>query len=182
MLTKAIGTGLLATAVKRSERAAVGPGGELSAAYAAAVASMVRLNAEASRVALAVGARAATDVTGFGLLGHLHKLALASGLSAELDVAAVPRLPGAEQLLAAGFVPGGTGRNLAFVREYLDVAPAGPAPPLDLLADPQTSGGLLFACPADRAAEAVAELRASGHDAAVIGGLMRGTAGRLHLR
>jgi selenide,water dikinase len=182
VLTKAIGTGLLATAVKRSPRAAVEAGGELEAAYAAAVSSMIRLNAEASRVALATGARAATDVTGFGLLGHLHKLALASGVAAELDVAAVPRLPGAEELLAGGFVPGGTGRNLAFVREHLLVGPDGPKPPLDLLADPQTSGGLLFACRADRADEAVAELRSSGHPATRVGGLVPGTPGRIHLR
>jgi selenide,water dikinase len=159
----------------------VGPGGALERTYLAAVASMVRLNAEGARVALAAGARAATDVTGFGLLGHLHKLALASGVAAELDGRAVPRLPGVGELLAAGFVPGGTGRNLAFVESHLERRTADADVPLELLADPQTSGGLLFACPAERADDAVAELRASGHDAARVGSLVAGEPGRLHL-
>src|SRR4051794_29418755 len=103
VLTKALGTGLVATAVKRSEPAALGPGGSLEEAYGAAIASMTTLNAEAARVAIAASASAATDVTGFGLLGHLHKLALASGVEVRIHVDAVPRLPGVEALLAAGY-------------------------------------------------------------------------------
>jgi selenide,water dikinase len=152
---------------------------------------MTTLNADAARVALAVGATSATDVTGFGLLGHLHKLALASGVEAEIDVAAVPRLPGTDELLAAGHVPGGTARNQAFVRAFLDPAVAraldapdeeGWSKALTLLADPQTSGGLLFACAPDRAEDAVAELRGGGHPAAVVGRLRAGPAGKLSLR
>jgi selenide,water dikinase len=191
VLTKALGTGLVSTAVKRSEPAALTPDGWLQPAYQAAVASMTTLNADAARVALAAGATVATDVTGFGLLGHLHKLALASGLEAEIDVDAVPLLPGVDALLAAGHVPGGTGRNQEFVRTFLDpgVARALDAPheqdwsrALMLLADPQTSGGLLFGCAPERAGDAVAELRAAGHPAAVIGRLVSGEAGRLSLR
>ena len=157
---------------------------------------------------MAASASAATDVTGFGLLGHLHKLALASGVEARIHVEAVPRLPGVEELLAAGHVPGGTGRNQAFVRPFLDpsvaraldrppgrLPPSGAAGPLTpattdeagwsavlaLLADPQTSGGLLFACPPERAADAVAELHAGDHPAAVVGELVAGTPGRLSL-
>src|SRR5690349_335686 len=120
VLTKALGTGLVATAVKRSDPSALEPGGPLAPSYAAAIASMTTLNADAARVAVAASASAATDVTGFGLLGHLHKLALASGVEARVRVDAVPRLPGVEALLAAGQVPGGTGRNQAFVRPFLD--------------------------------------------------------------
>jgi selenide,water dikinase len=78
-------------------------------------------------------------------------------------------------------VPGGTGRNLAFVEGHVEGRTGDADAPLELLADPQTSGGLLFACPAERADEAVAELRASGHDAARVGTLVSGEPGRLHL-
>jgi selenide,water dikinase len=176
VLTKAIGTGLLATAVKRSPATAIAPGGRLASPYRAAVASMTRLNDEACRVALEVGSRAATDVTGFGLLGHLHKLLAASGLSADLHESAIPLLDGALDLLAEGQVPGGTARNLSYVEPFLEVH--GPVR-LELLADPQTSGGLLFTCAEGRAGEAVGELRASGHAASVIGVTRSGPAGQI---
>ena len=86
----------------------------------------------------------ATDVTGFGLLGHLHKLARASGVTAEVDAAAVPYLEGARQSLAAGYVSGGTRRNLDWVRPHADLSAVGEDEAL-LLADAQTSGGLLVA-------------------------------------
>ncbi len=108
-----------------------------------AVAQMTTLNREPSRAALAAGVRCATDVTGFGLLGHLHKLARASGVSAVLDAAAVPYLDGARDSLAAGFVPGGSRRNLQWVRPH--VASEVDEAELLLLADAQTSGGLLIA-------------------------------------
>jgi selenide,water dikinase len=102
---------------------------------------MVTLNAEACRAALASGVRAATDVTGFGLLGHLFKMARASGVSAVVDAAAVPYLDGAREALRDGFVSGGTRRNLDWVRPHL-AATVG-EDELLLLADAQTSGGLL---------------------------------------
>ncbi len=109
-----------------------------------AVAVMTTLNAEASRAALAAGVECATDVTGFGLLGHLHKLARASGVTAVIDSAAVPYLEGAREALAAGCVSGGTRRNLEWVAPHVDLSAVGEDDAL-LLADAQTSGGLLIA-------------------------------------
>lgn len=109
-----------------------------------AVEAMVTLNREASRAALAAGARCATDVTGFGLLGHLHKLARASGVTAVVDTAAVPYLEGAREAVRDGFVSGGTRRNLEWVAPFTDFGSSDAHTRL-LLADAQTSGGLLVA-------------------------------------
>jgi selenide,water dikinase len=106
-----------------------------------AIETMTALNAGASRAALAAGVEAATDVTGFGLLGHLFKLVRASGVGAVVDASAVPYLDGAREALAAGYVSGGTRRNLDWVRPHLDAAVD--EDELLLLADAQTSGGLL---------------------------------------
>ena len=116
ILTKAIGTGVVATALKR--------GAAPAEAVEAAVASMTLLNAGASQAALAAGVRAATDVTGFGLLGHLHRMLAASGVAARLWAASVPLLPGAAELAAAGFVSGGTRANTERMRGFavLDAA------------------------------------------------------------
>ncbi len=160
VLTKPLGVGVVATAVKRGEAA--------DDVVAAAVAAMRRSTAAAAAAALAAGATGATDVTGFGLLGHLRRMAEASRVDAVVDSAAVPLLPGARDLAAAGIVPGGTQRNLAWVRDRLD-AGAVDATTVALLADPQTSGGLLFGAAPDAAADAVESLRASGHVAAVVG-------------
>ncbi len=129
-LTKPLGVGVLNNRAKAT--------GETSAE---AVESMTTLNAGAARAALDAGVRAATDVTGFGLLGHLFKMCRASGVTARVDAAAVPYLPGAREALAAGHVPGGSRRNLEWVRPHLtsDVD----EDELLLLADAQTSGGLL---------------------------------------
>jgi selenide,water dikinase len=108
-----------------------------------AVDVMTTLNRDAAYAAVATGARCATDVTGFGLLGHLFKLARASGVTAVVDSAAVPYLAGARDALAAGFVPGGSRRNLDWVRPHLDAFVGDDE--LLLLADAQTSGGLLVA-------------------------------------
>jgi selenide,water dikinase len=132
-LTKPLGIGVLNSRHKAT--------GEV---FPAAVAAMTELNRAASEAALAAGAVCATDVTGFGLLGHLHKLARASGVTARIDAAAVPYLDGARTALAAGFVSGGTRRNLDWVRPYADIAGM-PEDELLLLADAQTSGGLLVA-------------------------------------
>jgi len=131
-LTKPLGIGVLNSRHKAT--------GEVSVA---AIEAMTTLNADASRAALAAGARCATDVTGFGLLGHLYKLARASGVSAVVDAAAVPYLDGARAALGAGYISGGTRRNLDWVRPHLhsDVS----EDELLLLADAQTSGGLLVA-------------------------------------
>ncbi|BCJ41068.1 selenide, water dikinase [Actinoplanes ianthinogenes] len=132
-LTKPLGIGVLNSRHKQT--------GEV---FPQAVATMTELNRAASTAALAAGARGATDVTGFGLLGHLHKLARASGVTARVDAAAVPYLDGARQALADGYVSGGTRRNLDWVRPHLDTG-ALTEDELLLLADAQTSGGLLIA-------------------------------------
>jgi selenide,water dikinase len=106
-----------------------------------AIASMTALNRDASEAALAAGATAATDVTGFGLLGHLFKMMRASGTTAVVDAAAVPYLDGAREALRDGYVSGGTRRNLDWVRPHLSSAVS--EDELLLLADAQTSGGLL---------------------------------------
>nr|WP_148572322.1 selenide, water dikinase SelD [Nocardioides caldifontis] len=131
-LTKPLGLGILNNRHKAT--------GEL---FEEAVATMTALNKEASEAAVAAGHRCATDVTGFGLLGHLHKLARASGVTAVVDAAAVPYVDGARQSLADGFVPGGSRRNLDWVRPHL--ASSLDEDELLLLADAQTSGGLLVA-------------------------------------
>jgi selenide,water dikinase len=132
-LTKPLGTGVLNSWHKAT--------GEVSAA---AIEVMTTLNADASRLALAAGITCATDVTGFGLLGHLYKLARASGVTAVVDHAAVPLIEGARAALQAGYVPGGSRRNLDWVAPHADFG-AVPADDLMLLADAQTSGGLLLA-------------------------------------
>ncbi|MFI7579863.1 selenide, water dikinase SelD [Kocuria kalidii] len=131
-LTKPIGVGLLNNRHKAT--------GEV---FAEALATMTRLNRDAAEAALAAGARAATDVTGFGLLGHLHKMCRASGVGAVLDRGAVPLVEGAEQALRDGYVSGGTRRNLDWVRPHLRAAAGVVEDDLLLLADAQTSGGLL---------------------------------------
>jgi selenide, water dikinase len=198
VLTKAIGTGIVTTAVKRCEPSATQGDSTLATAYAAAVASMTRLNRDAAEAALAAGATAATDVTGFGLLGHLHRLTSASGVGALVDPDRVPVLPGVRELLAAGYVPGGSQRNAEQAARYLDVEVAGSQGReghtggpgagervLDaervLLADAQTSGGLLFSCAPERAEEAAEGLAAGGHDAAVIGTVVDGAPGTVRV-
>ncbi|RZQ61109.1 selenide, water dikinase SelD [Amycolatopsis suaedae] len=172
VLSKAIGTGVISTAIK-NDGAGAGWAG-------AAVASMTTLNAGACRVARAHGVVAATDVTGFGLLGHLHRMARASGVAAEIDAAAVPALPGALDAVRAGFVPGGTRANTAHLSEFVTVAD-GVAPELAvLLHDAQTSGGLLLAVPGGGDAEAlVGELRSQDLPAAAVGRVVEGAPGRL---
>ena len=129
-LTKPIGSGLLNNRHKAT--------GEV---FEEAVAVMTTLNRDASRAAVAAGVKAATDVTGFGLLGHLYKMARASGVDAVIDHTKVPLIAGALDALNEGFVSGGTRRNLDWVRPHLDSALE--ENDLLLLADAQTSGGLL---------------------------------------
>lgn len=180
VLTKALGTGVIATAVKRLDPAALaGPGGRLAAAYPAAVASMTTLNAAAAAVARRHRLHGATDITGFGLTGHLHKMVLAAGLAAEIDLAALPVLPDVRALIDEGFVPGGTGRNLGFVADHLV---GGSEAERNLAADPQTSGGLLLAVPPAALDAVVADLGAAGQVAAVVGRVVAGPAGRVTLR
>lgn len=131
-LTKPIGVGVLNNRHKQT--------GEV---FSEAIATMTQLNADASRQAVAAGIRAATDVTGFGLLGHLFKMCRASGVGAVIDADAVPRLGGVDESITDGYVSGGTRRNLDWVRAHLTTGDTITEADLLLLADAQTSGGLL---------------------------------------
>lgn len=174
VLTKAIGTGIVMTAAKRSEVGDVVPG------FDEAVVSMLTLNADAARLAIEHGATAATDVTGFGLLGHLHGMASASGVATRIVAGDVPFLPGVFELFDAGAVPGGSERN-AVQSEVYASAMVGTMSRRTriLLADAQTSGGLLIALPADRAGALVAALRGLGAPAARVGLVEEGEAGTI---
>ncbi len=139
ILTKPLGTGILTTALKR--------GLVVEDRLVEAIQSMLTLNLGAMRAALAHGVRAATDVTGYGLLGHLRNLVQGSGVGARIGADQVPIFPGVRELARAGAVPGGTERNLADLGGDVTWAPE--VDPLDrlLLVDAQTSGGLLLAVP-----------------------------------
>ena len=160
VLTKPLGVGVLTTAIK-NERTTVEQAD-------AAVASMVRLNDVASLVALAAGATGCTDVTGFGLLGHLGRMSLESGVAVTIEFTAVPFLPGAVELARDGVMPGGSRRNLAWALEFVDVGTHDEVTQL-LLADAQTSGGLVFGVDPSETAGVLAELATTGHQAAHIG-------------
>jgi selenide, water dikinase len=172
VLTKPLGTGVLTTALKRDLLS--------EADVAPAVTAMTTLNAGAARAMLGVGVHAATDVTGFGLLGHLRTLLEASGAAAELRAAAAPLLPRAREAAEHGAVPGGTERNLAGVADVVHFAAGVDQTTRLLLADAQTSGGLLIAVAAERADALVAALgRERTPAAAVIGRVVSGTPGAI---
>jgi selenide,water dikinase len=176
VLTKPIGLGVIATAVKRDSATP-----EL---VAEAVRVMTTLNASARDAALEVGdaVHAATDVTGFGLLGHLRELLLASGVAGEVDAAAVPVIDGVRQRVAEGVVAGGTQRNHAFVGDTTSWGALPHAEQL-LLADAQTSGGLLIAIAPDRAGDLVDALGRHGAPAAaVVGRCVTGSPGHVAVR
>jgi selenide,water dikinase len=174
VLTKPIGTGIAAQAIKSGTLAADD--------VARVIAQMSELNRSAKDAALACGAHAATDVTGFGLLGHLHNLASASKLAARVSASAVPVLEFARGLARAGKVPGGTRRNLAWVEKAASFAPGTADFEKLILCDAQTSGGLLIAVPPEREAELLADLARRGTAcAATIGELVPGAAGALEI-
>ena len=171
VLTKPLGTGIVATAVKAGKC----PGGLLEAA----VESMARLNRGAAEAAIDVGAHAATDVTGYGLTGHLGIMARASGVAARIDAAEVPLLEGVEDLVEAGFVPGGTRRNRADGADSVTVEGDVSETVQLLLADAQTSGGLLISCPPGRTGELLRALETEGDAARVVGQMTAGPSGRI---
>tara|TARA_A100000164_G_scaffold381571_2_gene433917 strand:- start:24828 stop:25778 length:951 start_codon:yes stop_codon:yes gene_type:complete len=172
ILTKPLGVGVITTAIKAGIA-----GKEI---VGAAVASMTQLNDIASQVAVSAGATGATDVTGFGLLGHLGKMVLTSGADAVIDVGSIAFLPGAKQYAEDGVIPGGTRRNLAWVENQIDAGSYGETDLL-LLVDAQTSGGLVFGVDKAKSGEAYAELREQGVGAMVIGETHAGT-GTIRLR
>lgn len=172
VLTKMLGTGVVATAIKMDLAAPSVTG--------AAVDSMRSTNARAGAAAIRARATGCTDITGFGLLGHLGQMAEASGVDVVLDVASVPVLPGVRELVERKAVAGGTRRNLDWVRPRVELNGVDEATAL-ILADAQTSGGLVFGAEPAPAAAAVAELAAAGVPAARVGEARPGT-GRIILR
>jgi selenide,water dikinase len=174
VLTKPIGLGVISTALKRDSAP--------PALLEAAVALMTTLNQGARDAALEVGVNAATDITGFGLLGHLREMLVASGLAARIDPTRVPVIPGVRDLIAAGMVAGGTVRNHAFVSPDVDWSGLAEEEQL-LLADAQTSGGLLLAVDPARAGALISALQRHGTPAAaVIGHTVEGAPGRIGIR
>jgi selenide,water dikinase len=165
VLTKPIGLGVISTAAKREVAS--------SELVATAVTVMTTLNDMARDAALAVGVHAATDVTGFGLLGHLRELCAASGTGAVVDATAVPVIDGVRELIGEGMVAGGTQRNHAFVADDVDFGDLA-LPEQLLLADAQTSGGLLLSVPEDRAVPLLDACRERGTLAAAAIGVVTG--------
>ncbi len=160
ILTKPLGVGVLTTAIKA--------GATTTDQADAAIASMTRLNDVASRVALDGGATGCTDVTGFGLLGHLGRMAIESKVVVTVEWDAVPFLPGAVDLAIGGIMPGGSKRNLEWGSKILDAGEHDETRQL-LIADAQTSGGLVFGVDPSETAGVLSALADSDHTAAKIG-------------
>jgi selenide,water dikinase len=172
-LTKPLGLGIITTAVKRGEAS--------PEQLALAVETMTSLNATAAEVMVEIGVSAATDVTGFGLLGHLHIAARMAGVAARVDASSIPLLPGTLDLAERGVVPSGTNANHLYVAPSTDWGDLPEAEQL-VLADAQTSGGLLIAVDEGRSEELAAALAASGVEAAEVGLVEGGPAGAMALR
>jgi selenide,water dikinase len=172
ILTKPLGLGIITTAVKRREAT--------PQQLAMAVETMTTLNAGASEAMLEVGVSACTDVTGFGLLGHLHIALAAAGASASVDASAIPLLPGVLELSSAGVVPSGTRSNHAFVASSVDWGQLSEPEQL-VLADAQTSGGLLIAVPHARADRLEEALGRRSVMAAEVGVVEDGPAGAIEI-
>lgn len=162
ILTKPLGTGLINTAIKAglAEEESI----EMVSDY------MARLNNTASEVMLEIGARACTDITGFGLLGHACEMIQGTGKGIIIHGSNIPVFPGAQNFAQMGLVPGGTYRNRDFRIHQVDIDPDVSPYFLDILFDPQTSGGLLIAVPGEKAERMVKRLKERGIDeAAIIG-------------
>jgi len=174
VLTKPIGTGIISTAIKNGKAD--------PEVVAEAIEVMAELNAAAARVVAAIGVHAATDVTGFGLLGHLGGMLAASGVAAIVEHRAVPLIDGARELAEAGVVPGGTGRNLVAAERFTEFGDLDTADQL-ILADAQTNGGLLIAVAASKTLELVEALTAEGaRAAAIVGEVVEDRPGTIGIR
>jgi selenide,water dikinase len=173
ILTKPLGTGVISTAIKHQ----VAP----PESAAAAIDGMLALNRDAADAMATVEVHAATDITGFGLLGHLHSMARASGIAAQVEAASVPLLPGAEMLAEAGEVPGGTRSNERFLASRVRWPANLPAARQTLLCDAQTSGGLLLAVPGNEVDRLLRALTVKGVTGVVIGQLTEGDAGSIQV-
>jgi selenide,water dikinase len=169
VLGKPLGVGVLSAALKKGKLDADG--------YAAMIASTTKLNKPGKALAELPGVHALTDVTGFGLLGHLLELARGAGLAAQLDMANIPLLHGVEQLAREGYFTGASSRNWDAYGKDVTLPANLPAEHHALLTDPQTSGGLLVACDPDSVDDVLALFRREGFDgAAVVGRMAAGAA------
>jgi len=168
VLTKPLGVGVITTAIKADVAS--------PEVAAGAVESMTRLNDVGARLASDAGVTGCTDVTGFGLLGHLGRMAMESNVRVTVDFDAVPFLLGAVDLASEGIMAGGSRRNLAWGREFLDAGAHDELHQL-LIADSQTSGGLVFGVDPGHVSGLLSALTDAGHTAAVIGRTAEGVAG-----
>ncbi len=161
VLSKPLGVGIITTGIKFDTAD--------QATADRAIATMLQPNDVASQVAVRFGATGATDVTGYGMLGHGGQMAEQSGVDLEIWADSVPLIQGVRELAEAGSIPGGTGRNLAWVSDRLTHDDDVDDITITILADAQTSGGLLFGVAADQADEALAALTTENHEAAIVG-------------
>jgi len=173
VLTKPLGLGIITTGIDR--------GLVTDGTIARVIAVMSQLNRAASAAMLAVGVHACTDISGFGLLGHLRELAEASGVGARIHAGQVPVLPEAWDLARQGAIPDGSHNNARFLARFVDWAPGISAEAQAILCDAQTSGGLLIAAPADKGAALLEQLRQVGITGSVIGGIVPGAPGRIQV-
>jgi selenide,water dikinase len=174
VLTKALGTGIVSNATKLDEAP--------PDVVAAAVASMRQLNRDAAQAAAQCAVRCATDITGFGLLGHARNIARASACGVEIDASSLPVLPGVADLVDAGLIPGGSRRNLAFADTWTQWE-AGVSELQRIVAtDAQTSGGLLLAVSPDRCDQLVQQIHDGGGVAERVGRLTGDAAGTVRVR
>ena len=173
VLTKPLGSGVIATALKK--------GAADKDVIANAVQVMTTLNQSAAETMISAGVKAATDITGFGLLGHLRGMMNASATSATLQATSIPILPGARELAEAGHIPGGTHRNLEDLAPDLNFADSIDDTSRTLMVDAQTSGGLLMCVPPDRLTALLTGLKSDNPSASVIGVVVQGQPGTIRI-
>ena len=173
VLTKPLGSGVIATAIKK--------GAADEDVIANAVQVMTTLNQSAAETMVSAGVKAATDITGFGLLGHLRGMMNASATSATLQAASIPILPGARELATAGHIPGGTLRNLEDLAPDLNFADSIDETNRTLMVAAQTSGGLLMCVPQDRLPALLTSLKQDNPSTSVIGEGIRGQPGTIRI-
>jgi selenide,water dikinase len=172
VLTKPLGTGIIATALKGRVAS--------EAALAKITESMTTLNRVASEVMLEIGVNACTDITGFGFLGHVLEMAMASNVGIAITANSVPIFPEAEEYASMGMVPGGTGRNREFASCRIELAGTIPDTIMDILYDAQTSGGLLISVEGEKAQRLLEQLHSKGvRQAAMVGEVREDPRGRV---
>jgi selenide,water dikinase len=173
ILGKPLGIGIFSAALKRGTLG--------DADYRTMLASATLLNTPGTELAALAGVHAATDVTGFGLLGHVAEICAASGVGAVLEESAIPIFPGARALVADGTKTGASGRNWESVKSLVDAPADWNAEMRDVLTDPQTNGGLLVACAPESADSVLGVFRRRGHEYAAVIGRIEGREARIRI-